>query len=198
MSISPLSCANEASYASRRARTITSTLRSALRSAGRIRVRPSSRSRLFRRLRSTTVRRCFGTSTPRRGRDTGEAAKKTSRCTVRFRFPRSNKPRISGEQCNRLARESRSLPSRRRGCSASGRAAPILAVLVLPADPHGEPLAAPLATPGQGLAPPPGLHASTEAMLVATLPVPGSVRGLHDVLPCPCVRAHATRLEHKK
>ena len=68
---------------------------------GRIRVRTISRRRRFRRFRSTAERPCFGTTNPARGWSTceREATTRTSRCSVRSRFPvraiaRSSGPRV--------------------------------------------------------------------------------------------------------
>lgn len=57
--------------------------------------RPISLSLRFTRFRSTISWPCFGTITPSRENKTGEAAKKTSKCFVLSRFPRSRRARIS-------------------------------------------------------------------------------------------------------
>ena len=79
-------------YASRRARMeISIAARSGnggnARSDGNSSTRTSSRSRRFRRLRSTAECWCRGTTIPTRGQSRGEASTRTSRYTVRIRFP---------------------------------------------------------------------------------------------------------------
>ena len=86
---------NPASYASRLARTRRSTSTPRSLNLGSKSLLPISRSRRLRRFRSTIRCRCFGTTTPNRGCETGEAAKTTSRCRVLDRFPREKSPRMS-------------------------------------------------------------------------------------------------------
>ncbi len=79
--------------------------------ASMARRRPISRRRRFTRFRCTIECRCLGTMSPRRERETGEAAKKTSRCLVLFRFPRSSNSRISDPSRIRAPRGSASTRS---------------------------------------------------------------------------------------
>ena len=65
------------------------------------------------------MRPCFGTITPNREREAGEAAKKTSRCDVRLRFPRLKSSRISADRCTRRERGSRRSFPRPRGAGRS-------------------------------------------------------------------------------
>ncbi len=73
-------------YASRRAR-IATVAADASPSAGSSSSRTSSRSRRLSRLRATADCLCRGTTIPTREKSRGEARTRTSRCTVRIRFP---------------------------------------------------------------------------------------------------------------
>jgi hypothetical protein len=97
--ISSRSDANSAEYDSRRARIAMSVDGRSL-SFGNSSIRTSSRSRRFRRFRSTAECRWRGTTTPIRECARGEARARTSRCTVRIRFPSRmtfcrSRPRVS-------------------------------------------------------------------------------------------------------
>ena len=86
------SASTVAAYASRRARIEISSDGCGVgdgsaRSDGSSSMRTSSRSRRFNWLRSTVVCLCRGTTIPTRGQSRGEASTRTSRCTVRIRFP---------------------------------------------------------------------------------------------------------------
>ena len=86
---------NSASYASRLARTRRSTSTPRSLNLGSTSRRPISLSRRFNRFRSTIRWRCFGTTSPNRGCETGEASKTTSRWRVLDRFPLEKRPRMS-------------------------------------------------------------------------------------------------------
>jgi len=82
-SISPASCWKVTAYAVDRVRMTMSTAPM----PGMIRVRASSRRRLRSRLRSTIVWPCFETITATLACENGEPLARTSRCSVRNRFP---------------------------------------------------------------------------------------------------------------
>jgi hypothetical protein len=104
------SAANGTPYASRRARTSTSTTGPTA-SRGSSSARRISRRRRLRRFRSTTRCRCFGTMRPTRGCARGEAESKTSRWAVLLRFPRFKTDRMSSRRVSLRERGSRFRPS---------------------------------------------------------------------------------------
>jgi hypothetical protein len=134
---------------------------------GRRRVRTSSRSRRFKRLRSTADPAYRGTTIPTRGCPRGEAIARTSRCAVRIRFPSRATPWSSAPRASRWLRGKLS-PSRD---SRSGAG-------VFTRDPNGQPLPPFLPTAAEGLAPPLRRHASTEPVRTGAPLVTGTVGGL--------------------
>jgi hypothetical protein len=108
---SPASLSKSAAYATLRALIKTSPRTPISSRPGRTCRRPISRRRRFSLFLSTTRCPCFGTMRPRREREAGEAAKKTSRFGVLFRFPRSSKSRISEPSRMRASLGSRSPPA---------------------------------------------------------------------------------------
>lgn len=150
-SMSDASSANDAPYASARARMTMSTLRS----SGRMRVLESSRSRRFSRFRATADCRCRGTINPTRlppvasGRTRGEAAARTSSMLVRKRFP----------SCAIRCRSAPRVIRARRGnaCDARG----VSGSCVLVRDANRQLLPPLLATASEGLATPFRFHART-------------------------------------
>jgi len=140
-------------------------------------VRPSSRSRRRRRLRSTTVFPKRGTTVPKRGDPPGDWAVKTSRRGPRRRIPEPRRVRISLPRWIRLLRGSRSpsvVGSPERGGGMNG---------LLRSHLHGETLPALAPTTIERLATPSGLHSGPKAMLVQPLPVSWPVRRFHPVPP---------------
>jgi hypothetical protein len=135
--------------------------------AGRRRVRTSSRSRLFNRLRSAADPEYRGTMIPTRGCPRGEAIARTSRCMVRSRLPSlatlwSCAPRVS--------RWLRGKPSPgRAGQSGAG---------VFARDLNGQPLPPFLPAPAESLASPLRGHASAEPVRTSAPLVAGTVGGL--------------------
>ncbi len=163
------------SYASRRARTSTSSATPAFRSRGSTSIRPNSRSRRFNLFRRTIVRPCLGTIRPNRQREAGEAAKKTSRCDVLLRFPRLSSPRISS------VRRIRS-PGGSPYPIGPGRSAPTAADL-LRADRDHQAAASSPPAPRQRLPTTLGAHTGTESVLVLPLAVARPVGRLHALSP---------------
>lgn len=162
--------ANDAVYAPGFARTTTSM-------GGRRRnscVRMISRSLRLSRLRDTADCRCLGTTSPTRGCAKGEAMTRTSRCSVRNRFPFVLTCRSSARCVSRWLRGN---------ASDSG-------ACVLGRQLNGEPLAALLATTAENCAAPFCCHALAESMGTDAALVAWTIGGLaHEY---PGMRTEAT------
>lgn len=129
-------------------------------SAGKSRMRVSSLRRRRSRFRSTTDRLYFGTMTPTRAYATGEAATRTSRCSVLIRSPVRLIVSISIARDRRCARAS------------------VLRACVLRRQLDRQPLAPLLPATGEDLTPPPCRHALTKAVCLNPALVTRPVRGL--------------------
>jgi len=173
---SDASSGNDAPYASGRMRITTS----AARSKGRSRVRDSSRSRRLTRFLATAVCRWRGTIRPTlvcvpAERAKGEAVARTSRRTVRMRFPSCA---IRCSSAPRVIRARRGKPSDALGASGS---------CVLVRDTDGELLPSLLAAASKGLTTPLGLHTRTKPVRLEPSRVSRTVGRLsHD---CSSVRS---------
>ncbi len=160
------SCSKDSAYAPGRACSTVSTGGA----PGSSSVRASSRRRRFRRLRSTALRPCRGTTRPTRGwsRRRREAVIRTSIVSVRSRFPvramrRSSDPRVM-----------RTLRGKDTARSRSGAG-------VLAWQPHGEPLAPLLPPAREDFTSPLVGHAGAESVLLDAALVARAICGLaHD------------------
>src|SRR5687767_3360305 len=124
---------------------------------------------------------CFGTITPTRGYDRGEAESKTSRWAVLLLFPRCISARISVPAVIRRARG-----NRRLGLS-SPRAASATLFALLAADGDAEALTALLAARVQNGSTALRRHARAEPMLVLALAIVRIVCRLAHVLVYPVI-----------
>lgn len=169
--ISRRSSANVTRYATGRARMMASN--EPMR--GRISTRAISRSRRLSRLRATAVSAYLGTMNPTRppplpppppGCPRGEAIHRSSRLSVRMRFPSRVTRSNSARRVNRCGRVNR----RRSGAC------------VLRRKPNGQPLPTLLATPTQYLTPPTRRHPLQKSMRANAALVPRTIRWLAHVL----------------
>lgn len=156
------SSANVTRYATARARMMASN--EPIR--GRISNRATSRNRRFNRLRATAVCAYLGTMNPTRGWPRGEAIHRSSRLSVRIRFPSRVTRSISAPRVNRCGRVNR----RRSGAR------------VLRRKPNGQPLPTLLPTPTQYLTPPPRRHPLQKSVRANPALVPRTIRWLAHVL----------------
>jgi len=136
------------------------------RSVGSSSSRTSSRSRRLSRLRSTADRWCRGTTIPIRETPRGEAMNRTSRCTVRIRFPSrmtccKSWPRVSRER--------------------RGKPEPSLRACVLVWQLNGEALAPLFTATAENCTSPLGFHARAESVRLDAALVPGTIRRLTHV-----------------
>ncbi len=164
------SSANVTRYATARARMMTSS--GPIR--GRISNRAISRNRRFSRFRATADSAYLGTMNPTRPSPSprppecprGEAIHRSSRLSVRIRFPSRVTRSISARRVNRCGRANR----RRSGAR------------VLRRKPNGQPLPTLLATPTQYLTPPPRRHPLQKSVRANPALVPRTIRWLAHVL----------------
>jgi hypothetical protein len=131
--------------------------------------RQSSRSRRFSRFRSTAECACFGMTSPIRacGRREREATTRTSKCSVRSRFP-----------SRAIFRRSAPRVMRRPGSNVSWLRAGVLTRKL-----YRQALAAFLAATSQDLTSPLVCHASTKAVCLHTALVTGAVGWLAHAMP---------------
>lgn len=132
---------------------------------GRISCRAISRNRRLSRLRATAVCAYFGTMNPTRGCPRGEAIHRSSRLSVRMRFP------------SRVTRSNSTLRVSRRGRENRRRSG----ACVLRRKPNGQPLPTLLPTTAQYLTPPPCRHPLHESVRANAPLISRTIRWLAHV-----------------
>jgi hypothetical protein len=135
-------------------------------SVGNSSIRTSSRKRRLSRFRSTAECWCRGTTMPMRETSRGEAVNRTSRCTVRTRFP----SRMTS--CNSWPRVNR---------ERRGKPWPSLRACVLVWQSNGEALTALLTATAENFTSPLGFHARAESVRLDPALVSGTVCRLTHV-----------------